>query len=515
MFITNEFLFDVLTELQRRNEHVFNKYVPTEQENHNQLSFHKSNAKIRLGTGGNQSGKSYMAAYEIACWLTNKHPYLTLPKPPYVIWCISVEYSTLKAGIYRHLKNLIPDWEIEKLGPTVVGHPLPSYIKMKNGNVVEFKSAKGNEDARTKFQAEGVTLTAIDEEVNPELWTELEARTIVTGGKFIITATLIESYEWIIDLYNRGKKGDTDVFVTELYTPLNPYIDKATFDYLDKRWSDDIKEVRFFGKPRRFIGLVYNGFTKRHICKPFVIPSDWPKWSAFDPGYRTAATLWIAVNPQGRKYAYRELYAHHETLGQIALQIKKLEHWKLNKDLSIKFDHFVWEETEESEWMEFRGIDPKAKAKSEAGEKSIIDQLYERYGISCVEADNSLKPGIDDVRLLLQGEIEGEPEFQVFDTLENFIDEIKSYRHRRLNKKEEQHEPKDEPIRRKNHLMDCIRYISRERPKYRKPIHTYSESDLYLGINSNSDQLDDQSMAARIGRKRERELANEFVGSNW
>ena len=99
---------EILNELSRRDAHEINQYIPGNTPNWNQLSFHESTDRYRLVFGGNQSGKSYSNAYEVACWLRGNHPYRSTPEPPVTAWVISAEYSTIHQGVYRHLVNLIP-----------------------------------------------------------------------------------------------------------------------------------------------------------------------------------------------------------------------------------------------------------------------------------------------------------------------------------------------------------------------------------------------------------------------
>jgi len=99
----------LLQEFQRRSEHAINTYVPTEQSDHNQLSYHCSNARYRLLFGGNQSGKSHAAAFDLTCKARGYSPFTRLEqkKKNYNIWVISAEYTTIKNGIYYHLKNIL------------------------------------------------------------------------------------------------------------------------------------------------------------------------------------------------------------------------------------------------------------------------------------------------------------------------------------------------------------------------------------------------------------------------
>lgn len=501
----------LLAEFQRRQSHKINQYIPSNSKDHDQTSYHKSKARTRLLFGGNQSGKSHAAAYDCASNARGRNiynPSSNIVGRDIFIWVIAPEYSLIKSGILRHLRNIIPDWDLIREGPRIPNTNIPSFLEVKRKDgfktTIEFMSAKG--ENRAKFQAAAVDFFYIDEEIPGDIWEELLMRTLATGGTFSISATLVESYEWILELEKTAEREveqnvrDCTVFLTRLNTELNPYLDKVTVEFLRNKLSLDALEYRFYGRARRLTGLIYNTFdASRHVVAPFKIPFDWPRWCAIDPGIRTCAVLWIAVGPDGRAYGYRELYAHNEPLWNIAIEIKKLEGWNLNIQLTKALGHNVWEETEQCEHMVLRIIDPKAKARSEAGEESIINQLYTRFGLSCTTADNSLRAGIEDCRYWL------EKDFQVFHTLDNWLDERRSYRLPSAKKARDRPEAKDKPIAKKNHLMDCWRYIAREKPSWADRIHLPT----YAGVE------EEVPIHERLTRSKQQESEVEYLGTQY
>ena len=470
---------DLIQEFQKRASHAHNQYVPGDIPGWDQLSFHESTDRYRMVFGGNQSGKSYTAAYEIACWLRGRHPHRSIPSGPIQVWCISAEYATLEEDVYRHLlgsgdDSLLPEWEIKTIGPKVPQQNLPSYVEMKNGSLVRFKSAKG--DARQKFQAAAVDLISIDEEITRDGWDELQVRTLKTGGNFIISATLVESYDWITDLENKAESGTPGYFLTRLHTEANPHLHKETVEFLKTVLSEEELEIRYAGKSRRTTGLIYKNFSKeKHVIEPFEIPDNYLRWQALDPGIRTFAGVWIALSPPPTKaYVYREMYEHNTPLYEIAVTIKTLEGFRLNKELSEEFEHFVWEERDNTggivlravEHIVERFIDDKRHARLITGEEGVLEQLASRYGIMTTPADKDKRPGIEDVRYWLEHDL------YVFDTCENFIREMLRYRIRPLkttgSASRTQNDPIDEPVKQLDHLMDCIRYLAREQLKWNK-----------------------------------------------
>lgn len=518
MITNSDELFSALKELQTRSEHVVNTYKPSDKLDHNQLSFHRSKKRYRLITGGNQSGKSHAAAWEIARWAIGDHPHRPIPKGNIDIWVISAEYITITSGIYKHLKDIIPPWMIKLQGPKIPNTRLPAYLVVKREEpnavaTITFMSSKGGEEARKKFQAAGIHLISIDEEISPDIWEELQARTIATGGEFIISATLVESYDWILNLEKKGEQDHPQVFLTRLNTLSNDYRDIETVNELMSEWSEETIQYRIFGKSRRSTGLIYNTFSaKRHVIKPFKVPIDWPRWCAIDPGIRVTAVLWITVGPDEHAYAYRELYARNEALYEVARAIKTAEGWKLDRELSYKFNHFVWESTAGAENLVTRLIDPSSRRRSEAGDDPILAQLYEQCGLLCTLADNTKRAGIEACRFWLEDHDDNLPRFRVFSTLDNFINEIREYRLKSDRRPKNRNEPADEPIKARDHLMDDWRYIAMEHPKW---------ADRILQASSLTSDDDNPSVyrggsAAEFLRKKKRQAkTHEFLGTNF
>lgn len=452
---------ELLEELRRRSEHEYHKYAPLD----GQLEFHKSTKYIKLLFGGNQSGKSRANAQEIAWRLTKEHPHKKVPKRALMIWVVSTEYQTIRAGIYRHLVQILPPWEIQNFGPKVQGHDMASYIRMKNGSQVYFLSSKGGDDSRTKFQAEAVDYVAIDEEIENWIWDELQARLLATGGDFGISATLVESYDWIVELESRAVANDPDVFLARLDTRKNPYLNQEQVNRLVSKWDPVTREYRIEGKSRRSTGLVYPHFD--HWIPPFNIPKRWTKYHGLDPGFRVCAGLWGAVTEFGQLIFYRELYQEYSDLGFVANEIRQVE--KLNNN--------------DEEEIHFRVIDDKEGSHTVTGAVGPLTVLANEYGLYYSPAIKSKLAGIESVRMWLKKHDTNEfytyklddgteiklPKGQrlfVFNTLEYFKYEITRYKIAPPKERRDRNEPLDTPIKAKDHLMDVLRYIIMLSPSY-------------------------------------------------
>lgn len=203
--------------------------------------------------------------------------------------------------------------------------------------------------------------------------------------------------------------------------------------------------------------LIYPMFSERiHCCEPFKIPPEWTRYMAIDPGVRNpTAILWGAVNPEGEIFFYREHYKPEWTVEQHAKEIKRLEG-----------DEKIFR----------RLIDPSAWNRNPIDKRTIAGE-YNLHKIYCQPAVNDVESGIERVtQWLLPDERTGNPSLYVFNTLMNFLDEIRQYRWEELTGKQaEKRDPKEAPMKLRDHLMDCLRYIIIDSPRYfklveRKPI---------------------------------------------
>lgn len=494
-------ILEAIEELKSRSEHPIRTYEPGNIPGWDQLAFHKSQAKYRLVFGGNRSGKSFSNAVEIYWQMSGKHPHRQTLAPPLKVWVISVEYSIILTGVYSHLEKLIPYWEIERIGANIPNTQLPSFIKLKNDSQVDFKSAKGlGDDTRRKFQAASVDLMSIDEEIDDTIVTELEARTLDRGGQFIISATLVESYDWILRMEELAAKNHPNYFMVRLNTELNPHINaEAIIDFKEKL-SDEERDVRLYGKSRRSTGLIYNTFNPdTHVIKKFPIPLDWPRWCALDPGIRVFAGLWITCDPDNYLYAYREMYLTNTPLWEVALTIKIAEGWTLDKKLTDTFGHCVWDEGEDAEHMVNRFIDDKRGSRLITGDEGVLDQLYTKYGIVTTPANKVKRPGIEAVRHALEPpQSGGPPRLRFFSHLEKTLWEMRRYRIRDIHTRKNQNEPIDEPIKKDDHEMDNLRYLIIEDLKW---------SDRVNAPNYNEVPVDNMySLEAHMRRVKRHEL---------
>jgi hypothetical protein len=168
--------------------------------------------------------------------------------------------------------------------------------------------------------------------------------------------------------------------ITRMYLParLSDNPDAAFRDDYERRLRDAPAHVR-----RALLEgdwyTIANGFYSDawnpdlHVCDPFEIPSDWPKFRSMDWGHKVPGCIhWAALDPDDTLFVFREYTFQGKTARAVAERVHEIEDdlglWKDGRSTaSGPADTQLWEE---------RGDSGRSKAEDFAAE-----------GISWVPAD--------------------------------------------------------------------------------------------------------------------------------
>lgn len=169
-----------------------------------------------------------------------------------------------------------------------------------------------------------------------------------------------------------------------------------------------------------------------HVCEPFKIPDNWPKWTETDYGYAAPyATVWLTRSPSGRIYMYREDYgAGYPPLEQ-AQRIRTLSAGE--RYFLMGGDPAMWASSREGKWI-----------------KSVAAQ-YAEMGVQLTKADNDRMAGWARFHEVLDWSEQVPPTFQVFRTCVNTIRTIPML-------VKDDKKPEDVDTTGEDHLADCLRY---------------------------------------------------------
>lgn len=84
-----------------------------------------------------------------------------------------------------------------------------------------------------------------------------------------------------------------------------------------------------------FDGQYFKDFDRAvNVIEPFDIPDNWDKYRTLDYGLDKLACYWIAIDPQGYEYCYKELYESDLIISEAAAKILEM-----NGDDKIKYTY--------------------------------------------------------------------------------------------------------------------------------------------------------------------------------
>lgn len=121
-------------------------------------------------------------------------------------------------------------------------------------------------------------------------------------ARFINPAPALE--EWTTET------GGTRIFIPALAIE-NKALMEADPGYIKRleNLSEKDKKALLYGDWDIFEGQYFSEFDRNiHTCKPFELPDYYRRYVTIDYGMDMLAALWVAVDPQGKAYVYKELY---------------------------------------------------------------------------------------------------------------------------------------------------------------------------------------------------------------
>lgn len=410
--------------------------------------------------GGNRSGKTILGAFICIAWCLGKQYFvgepaydwikdLPIPDGPVNVWVVGVDFPTLRDVIWheklRHGKShpaFLPD------DSSVVSNIKDNdfQIFFKNGTILTGKSA---EAGREKFQGASVDLVWIDEECEKDVYDECYQRTIDCSGKILLTQTPLTDINsgvkdpWVFDMYEDWLAGNKNIEFCQLSTLNSPFIGAKDKEDLLQKWAGTPEEgARLYGKFVRRSGLVYPTWASAsHVVKPFAIPRYWTRVVSIDPAATgVTAGLWLAVNPEGDYYAFREYYERERTVSEHAKAMMMLLG---------------------GEPVDYWLLDPTWGGQRNAADHKNGAQLYREAGLPVRLPDVGKDFGLNVSREYINASVtpgSRHPKFYVFEGLPNFLHEITHYTWDSYSKGEQKGLSKEKPRKRNDHLINAMQY---------------------------------------------------------
>lgn len=438
--------------LREEGIHYYKPYV-TKEGKSPQKEVHQDFSRIRLVTGGNRTGKTFLAVAE-ACWFAlGIHPFRKV-RTPTIVWIASDSHAKNRDVFAPLFKRLLPKKDILK----TVQSPREGLLRihLRNGSEISFKSY---EAGRESFQGAEIPFIILDEEPPEDIFAECLMRGATCDGTILIAMTAVRGITWIYHkLYIPATKDkNLSIGLHRLSTMDNPYIPDKEKEYLFQALTETDRRIRLFGEFVHRSGLVYEEWDRKvHVVKKMPLPRAVSLYEGLDPGRHTFAVVFAYTDPWDNLVVYDEIYMHNANLGNLkeAVHQKREEHRYGGDDVV--------------------GVIDQASAQKHVGmHASVRDQLMEPpFPVYAKPGNSNRDAGIFRCKEYLrfrrdeQGRAVSKPRVFVMDNCVNFIQEIENYHHKKKNtgKLSMSQEISDRVEEGQDHLMDAWRYLCMSLP---------------------------------------------------
>lgn len=335
-------LLQILAEIERRKaENCLAGYKPYAK----QLEFHNlgDTYRERLFMAGNQLGKTWGGAFEVAAHLTGLYPswWAGLRFDRANTWLAGSESAELtRKGVQR---LLLGPPEIEDQWGTgaipkhcIVGRPsrkpgVPDAVSsitvrhVSGGlSVIKFASY---DQGRGKWQADTLDGVWFDEEPPEDIYFEGVTRTNTTQGPVVVTFTPLKGMSRVVHRYLTEKPAGTVVINMTIYDA--EHYTKEQADAIVATYPPHEREARAKGIPTLGSGKIFP-VSEESITEPAVqVPDHWKRIAGMDFGWdHPTAAVWLAYDADADCVHVYDCYRQKEQTPVIhAAAIKPKGEW--------------------------------------------------------------------------------------------------------------------------------------------------------------------------------------------
>ena len=271
--------------------------------------------KKRMIMAANRVGKTYSAAFEVACHLTGLYPpwwngYVF--DGPIDVWTGSVTNEASRDIVQANLiggsddkmgTGLIPLSCIKKITNRQAGvsgvadYAVINHVSGGNSTV----TFKTYDQGWRKWQGKSLDLIWLDEEPKATdkneamIWTEAQTRVLDKDGTILVTFTPLLGKTQLVRDFVEGKPGTWYKNVT---WDDAPHLDEKAKQDLAAAYPDYELEARTKGTPMLGSGRVFPFSEEQIKVSPYAIPEHYWHIAGIDFGIdHFAATAWIAFDP--------------------------------------------------------------------------------------------------------------------------------------------------------------------------------------------------------------------------
>ena len=419
--------------------------------------------QFMCAAGSNQSGKTVAVGGLCFCKHLRDHA-----QNGDIYWMIAQTHDAMRDIPHKNLWEFLPRSMFPKnvaYQPRTGFGMIPTlHLTLPNGRGkcevwarVEEADLKMFESARLN----GVWWTECRREA---IWDTIQPRLVARKGFMLMDYISVEPWH---KYRLRLKSGDgTHIYWQKMTMPQNAHnLAEGSIEVACETMTKEQARIRVYGEEGADRGVVYQEFDPvGHVCKPFKVPAEWPKWRTFDHGYINPATcLWVAMIPSGFKFpedigsrwsgriadreialVYREFYQSELTVPQQARAIKtlsKYETYRMNG--RIVADAAIF-----------------ARNQSTTGKSRSIAQEFGAQGIRMKRGKKGRGADMHAQVTMVRKWFE-ENKILFFDTCVNAVYEHQAWRYKV--KKDGDYSGSEPYVDKDDHTCDALRYLLQER----------------------------------------------------
>jgi phage terminase large subunit-like protein len=298
-------LLKILQEQKRRQDrNKLSRYKPYPK----QIEFHNKGAtyRERLFRAGNQLGKTWSSAYEIAFHLTGLYPDWWQGRRwnrGVTGWALGESMESTRDTMQRLILGRPGEWGTGTIpAHLIIGEPRRAqgiadsidcvFVKHISGGFsrLYFKSY---EKGRSKLQGETLDFAALDEEPPRDIYTEVLTRTNATKGMTWITFTPLLGMSEVVRMFLQDPtpdRSDTNMTIEDVL-----HYTKEERDRIIASYPAHEREARAQGVPILGSGRVFPIAESEITVEPFALPDHWPRICGVDFGIdHPSAGAWLA-----------------------------------------------------------------------------------------------------------------------------------------------------------------------------------------------------------------------------
>ena len=373
-----------------------------------------------------------------------------LENPGIKILIMRRTYPELESTIIAPLIELINS---ARLGNHPAGPYVADYnatmrtVYFRNGSIIKFGHLQGA-SALTEYQGQEYDWIFIDEATH---FTEYEFRTLgaclrgvnkIKKQMFLTCNPGGVGHQWVKRLfvsreYDLEKENPKDYKFIPATVDDNTALSKADkMDYIASLdlLPEDIRRAHRYGDWDAMAGQYFSEFKREtHVCKPFIIPREWPRYRAFDYGLDMFACYWAAIDFQGRIWLYREYCESDLYISDAAAAMRNL--------------------TPADEFIQYTVAPPDMWNRRQDTGRSAAE-IFTEGGIGLVKANNSRIQGWLILKEYLKIQPDGKPKLMVSEDCTVLISNLPALQHDAKNPSDTSKEPHEI-----THSPDAIRYL--------------------------------------------------------